>query len=147
MLAKIVAVAVITFVAYPPRELTQPSQDWARDWQSKNLDATLALYTDDAVFLDADGSHVDGKPALRKFFATVLRQYSAKPVLRSVGNAMSGDLAYDWGEYSEIVTPVAKPDAAIKTHGTYLVVLRRVSGRWLIAKQMWTGSAPVPVKK
>jgi len=127
--------------------LAQVSQDWARDWQAKKLDAVLALYTQDAVFMVGDGSRVSGQPALKLFFANVLKQYSAIPRLRSVGNSASGDLAYDWGDYSETVTPVADPAAAIETHGTYLVILRRVQGRWRIAEQMWTGDKPVPVKR
>ncbi len=127
--------------------LAKPSQDWARLWQARDLEAVLALYTDDAVFINADGSRVTGKPALRKFFAAVLAQYKAQPQLRSVESRASGGLGYDWGDYSEIVTPVAKPDAAIKTQGTYLVILRKVAGHWLIANQMWTGNVPVPVKR
>jgi ketosteroid isomerase-like protein len=107
----------------------------------------LALYTPDAVFLDASGSSVAGQPALRKFFASVLGQYSAMPSLHSVESSASGDLGYDWGDYSEVITPLANPAGAIQTHGTYLVILKRVSGHWVIATQMWTGSVPVPVKK
>jgi len=125
--------------------LAVPSEEWAHRWQSKDLEAVLALYTDDAVFVNADGSRVTGKPALRKFFASVLKQYSAKPSLHSVDNASSGNLGYDWGDYTEIVSPVAKRSNPIRTGGTYLVILRRVSGHWLIAEQMWTGSTPVPI--
>ena len=127
--------------------LALPTANWATLWEHKNLDAVLALYTDDAVFMDATGSRVAGKPALRKFFATVLQQYSAHPMMRSVASYSSGDLGYEWGDYSEVVVSVAKPDAAIRTQGTYLVILRNVGGHWLIADQMWTGSVPVPVKR
>ncbi len=128
-------------------DLAQVSADWARDWEAKQLESVLSLYTDDAVFMDANGSRLTGKAALRKFFATVLHQYSAHPSLHSVKNGSSGDLGYDWGDYSETVVPVADAAHAIRTSGTYLVILRKVSGHWLIAEQMWTGSVPVPVKK
>jgi uncharacterized protein (TIGR02246 family) len=127
--------------------LAKPSQEWARLWQARDLEAVLALYTDDAVFINADGSRVTGKPALRRFFATVLAQYKAQPQTQSVESRASGDLGYDWGDYSEVVVPIAKPDAAIRTQGTYLVILRKVGGHWLIASQMWTGNVPVPVKR
>jgi uncharacterized protein (TIGR02246 family) len=127
--------------------LAKVSLDWAHAWRAKKLDATLALYTDDAVFMDATGSRVAGKPALRSFFATVLAQYSAQPTMHSVSNGSSGDLGYDWGDYTEIVMPVGKAVEAIGTKGTYLVILKRISGRWLIASQMWTGNVPVPVKR
>jgi uncharacterized protein (TIGR02246 family) len=128
-------------------DLAKVSQDWAQNWEARNLDATLALYADDAVFMDATGSRISGKAALRKFFATVLSQYSAHPALHSVNSTSSGDLGYDWGDYSETVVPVAHPASAIRTSGTYLVLLRKIAGRWLIAAQMWTGNTPVPVKQ
>jgi len=149
-----IAAAVIAagFVAAPIEanadpSLAQVSQDWAREWQAKHLDAVFALYTQDAVFMDATGSRVSGLPALKRFFTTVLSQYSAKPLMHSVANYASGDLAYDWGDYSEVVTPTSKSGAVIETRGTYLVILRRVRGKWLIAEQMWTGNVPVPVKQ
>ena len=128
-------------------ELAEVSQSWAHDWEAKNLDAVLSLYTADAVFMDATGSYVSGKAQLKTFFATVLKQYSAHPILHSVRSYSSGALGYDWGEYREEVVPVGQPNKAIKTSGTYLVILRSVSGRWLIANQMWTGNEPVPVKR
>jgi uncharacterized protein (TIGR02246 family) len=153
MISKLAVAALATGLAMTPAKagsvgsLAQPSQDWARCWQARDLEATLALYTDDAVFMDAGGSRIAGKPALRKFFAVVLSQYRARPTMHSVESEASGDLGYDWGDYSEVVTPLAKPDGAIQTHGTYLVILKRVAGRWLIAEQMWTGNVPVPVKR
>jgi len=144
-----VAATLIAFgaAAEEPRTLADISQRWAQAWEAKNLDAVLSLYTDDAVFMDATGSRISGKAQLRTFFAAVLKQYSAHPVLRSVRSSNSGTLGYDWGDYREIVVPVDHPDKAIKTSGTYLVILRNVSGRWLIASQMWTGSVPVPVRR
>lgn len=127
--------------------LAEVSVNWAQDWEKKDLEAVLSLYTDDAVFMDANGSRVAGKAALQEFFKKVLAQYSAHPSLRSVKCAADGDLGYDWGDYSETVVPVADPAHAISTGGTYLVILRKVAGRWLIAEQMWTGTVPVPVKR
>jgi uncharacterized protein (TIGR02246 family) len=133
--------------ARPAPGVARIAQDWSRHWQAKDLEATMALYADDAVFLDAGGSRVTGKANLRTFFAQVLAQYSARPSLHSVKAEISGDLGYDWGDYAEVVASVAHPETVIETHGAYLLILRKVSGRWLIADQMWTGSAPVPVAR
>ena len=141
------AVAAATAHAQSAPDLAQVSQDWARAWQAKNLAATLRLYADDAVFMDPSGLRVSGKPGLRRFFETVLAQYSAHPQLHSVRSGRSGDLGYDWGDYTETLTPHLHPDQAIKASGTYLVILRREYGRWVIADQVWTGNVPVPVKR
>jgi uncharacterized protein (TIGR02246 family) len=142
-----VGVATLSAAPAPANPLTLPTENWADNWEHKNLDAVLALYADDAVFMDATGARIAGKPALRKFFATVLQQYTAHPTMHSVAAYSAGDLGYEWGDYSEVVVPVAKPDAAIKAQGTYLVILRKIGGHWLIANQMWTGNVPVPVKQ
>jgi ketosteroid isomerase-like protein len=112
-----------------------------------HIDFIVSMLTADAVFMDATDSRVSGKAQLRTFFATVLKQYRAHPVLHSVRSSSSGALGYDWGDYREEVVPVGAPNKAIKASGTYLVILRNVSGRWLIANQMWTGNEPVPVKR
>ena len=142
---------VAGMVALPARRqadalnpLAQASAAWSLDWQNRDLDAVLPLYTEDAVFMDADGSHVAGKSALRKFFAKVLKRYSAQPSLHGIDNASSGNLGYDWGDYTEIVTPVGKPANAIRTSGTYLVILKKIAARWPIAERRWTGNVPVP---
>ncbi len=151
MLGKSAIALAIAIAAGAPVQaadpLAQVSQDWAKNWQARDLEATLSLYTDDAVFLDPSATRVTGKAALRAFFATVLKQYGAKPRMQSVTDGSSGDLGFDSGTYTEVITPIANPSGAIRTHGSYLVVLRRVGGRWLIAQQMWTGSAPVSVRK
>jgi uncharacterized protein (TIGR02246 family) len=128
-------------------ELAALTQSWAREWQARHLDAVLELYAPDAVFINADGSRVAGKPALRQFFKTVLEQYKAEPTVASVTSEEAGDLGTDWGGYHEVVTPIGKAGNPIETHGTYLVIARRSGGRWLIEDQMWTGSTPVPVKR
>ncbi len=133
--------------AAPDSALAALTQSWAREWQARHLEAVLALYAPDAVFMDANGGRVSGKPELRKFFATVLSQYRAEPTVQSVTSERAGELGYDWGDYHEVVTPLAKPDSPIETHGTYLVIARHIGNRWLIEDQMWTGSTPVPVKR
>ncbi len=145
------AALLFSIAAFPagaaPADVAQLSQDWARDWQAKKLDATLALYAPDAVWVSGDGTRVTGIAALRDFFAPVMKNYSAKVFMRSINGAASGDLGYDSGEYSEFVTPVAGHASGSAFHGAYLIVARRIDGQWRIAEQFWTESAPSQVAR
>jgi hypothetical protein len=77
----------------------------------------------------------------------VLKAYSAKIFMRSVDGASSGDLAYDSGDYSELITPVAANANKIATHGGWLIVARRIGGHWRIAEQFWNGVEPVKIAR
>ena len=115
---------------------------WSQAWQAKRLDAVMQLYSDDAIFMDPSGVRISGRAQLRSFFAGVLARYTAYPSLHSVRSVSSGDLGYDSGDYTEVLQPVASPGGSIRTHGSYLFILRKLSGRWLITTQMWTAAPP-----
>ncbi len=115
---------------------------WIEDLEQKRLDQAIDLYTEDAVFFNPDGPRTDGKAAIRALFDMVMKGYDADIQLRSTGLAVSGDLAYDSGDYDETLT-VRATHAKNILHGNYLMVLER--GRdhqWRIVQHMWTQSAP-----
>jgi uncharacterized protein (TIGR02246 family) len=130
-----------------PAPVAQLAQDWARDWRAKNLEDVLALYAPDAVWVSADGRRATGTAELRDFFASVLKGYSARIDMRSVNGGSSGDLGYDSGDYSELITPVASAADKIALHGAWLIVARRIDGHWRIAEQFWTQSTPVHIPR
>jgi uncharacterized protein (TIGR02246 family) len=144
----LIGFAAISADAAPvPPDVAQLSQDWASDWQAKNLEAVLALYAPDAVFVTGDGRRVTGAADLRDFFTPLLKNYSAKIYMRSVDGASSGDLAYDSGDYHELLTPVAVKEKKIATHGGWIVVARRIDGHWRIAQQFWNGIEPTLIER
>ena len=118
------------------------SAAWASDWSTKNLDAVMALYAPDAEFMPGSTESWVGTAVIRKSFAGVLSQYSAKVHLHSVRIEASGNLAYDSGLYDETVTPV-KGGKALQFRGNYLFVFRHVkNGEWKILEQTWTEFGP-----
>jgi uncharacterized protein (TIGR02246 family) len=143
--------AVLTLVSASADALESPlaavSQSWARNWQARDLSAVLALYCPDATFVDADGTRTTGLAAIRPFFASVLKQFRAQPSLVSVRSGRSDTLGYDSGDYSETITPLAHPERAFRTHGTYLVILRETPAGWCIVEQVWTGRAPEALQR
>ncbi len=122
-------------------DLAKVSETWAKEWGAKNLEAVVALYAEDAVFMPAQGSRVAGRTAIRQLFAGALAAQSSDLRIHSRGTEQSGHLAYDSGEYEEISTVGGVKRSG---RGNYLVVFRREGkNQWRIIQHMWTDfSAP-----
>ncbi len=117
------------------------AQQWAHLWNTESLEALVALYAKDGEFYPTSGERVAGQPALRALFAAALAGNKPAITMTSVSSARSGTIAFDAGEYVEIITRRAN-GAAFSVSGHYLLVCRQVAGgRWLISQQMWTESA------
>jgi uncharacterized protein (TIGR02246 family) len=117
-------------------------QQWSASLHDKRLDDAMALYEAQAAFFNPDGSHADGKPAIRALYQAVMRSYDSGLVFHSLHTQVSGALAYDSGDYEETLSPrdAGKPMAL---RGSYLTVLHRGrDGRWRIRQQMWSSQPP-----
>ena len=110
-------------------------QQWASDWSAKNLDAVMKHYAADATFLPVGAARVSGRDTIRTFFKAVLETNTPSLKLHSAAKSVSGELAYDVGEYDETVKNAA---GTMSARGSYLTVFKRVEGAWLIAAQSWT---------
>jgi uncharacterized protein (TIGR02246 family) len=114
------------------------SQAWAADWSANKLDAVIALYAPQPVFLPTIGPRWVGLAAIRKNFAGLLENYDPHVVLHSLETGRSGTLGYDSGTYEETITPV-KGGKAIPSRGAYLFLFQREKGgAWKILEQTWT---------
>lgn len=123
-----------------PDAVREVSQLWARSWSAKDLEGTLALYADDAVFLPSIGGRVVGRAAIRTLFAQALAVTMPTLRLTSKESGLSDELAFDSGEYEETLV---SQDGSREIRGSYLVVLRRDGrGAWRIVQHMWTDVRP-----
>jgi len=112
--------------------------DWCKYLHAKQMEPEMALYAPDAVFLQPTAARVAGLPAIRALFVQVMAAVTSDPVLTSINLEVSGDLAYDSGEYSETLTNVATGQKT-EAKGSYLMVLKRQpDGGWRIQQQMWS---------
>jgi uncharacterized protein (TIGR02246 family) len=122
----------------PENEIAALRTEWACALHEKQLELSLALYTEDASFMSPDAPRITGKEALRGLYRQVFAQITSDITLESKQTGYSGLLAYDSGDYHETLTPVqAGPAQTIS--GSYLMVLRREpDGKWRIVQQVWT---------
>ena len=116
------------------QQIRQLVSTWHAASRSGDVDTVLGLMTDDVVFL------VPGRTPMRKEeFASLSRVPAGKVPPRIDGRSeiqeiqVSGDWAFMWTQLSVVVT---SPDGGqpMERAGHTLTVLKRVDGRWLVAR-------------
>ena len=106
---------------------------WLTATKAGDVDTVLGLMTDDVVFL------VPGRAPMRKQeFAELSRppagntppQIESRSEIQEI--VVSGDVAFMWTKLSMVMTPPG--GQPIERAGHTLSVLKRVDGRWLLAR-------------
>jgi uncharacterized protein (TIGR02246 family) len=118
--------------------------DWSTAAQSKQADAWLAFYADDAVVLPPNEAMATSKDEIRKSITDLLALpgLSLSWQTTKAEAARSGDLAYTYGTY-ELTSNDAKGNAATD-HGKYSEVWRKqADGSWKCIVDMWSSDLPV----
>jgi ketosteroid isomerase-like protein len=114
-----------------PAEVDRLLKDYEKAWIAKDTDALAKLFTSDGMALPSGQMPAQGEERIRKAYS---QSVGAPLNLRPVAYGASGELAYvigGWGGASD------KPE-----FGKFVLVLRRVDGRWLIAADMDNSNAP-----
>ena len=108
--------------------------EWFEATKRGDLDAVLALMTDDVVFL------VPGRPPMigKAAFAAASRAQAAHGPPEFEGRSeiqelsVHGDWAWMWSRLSVSITPPG--GQAVARSGHTLTILRKEGGRWLLAR-------------
>ena len=108
--------------------------DWFEATRRGDLDAVLALMTDDVVFL------VPGRPPMmgKSAFAAASRaqatqgppNFEARSEIQEI--SIHGDWAWMWSRLSVSITPPG--GNSVERSGHTLTILRKEGGRWLLAR-------------
>jgi len=112
------------------------------DWASKNADALVAFYADDAVLMTPGGPAAKGKDAI----SAGLKQMLADPALSLKFKAdkvdVSGSLGYTQGTYTMTMTnPATKKP--MDDHGSYVTTYRKqADGSWKAVADIATSEVP-----
>jgi uncharacterized protein (TIGR02246 family) len=120
-------------------ELERIRDNWRTAAERDDAGAVAALYADDAILVGTETPEVRGRAAIQEMFG---QQFPMSAVSRSESRdlTVSGDMAYDYGEFTQQLTPPNAPGQTINGH--YLVVLRRQNdGAWKIVRHVSTTPA------
>ena len=106
--------------------------------------AAAAVFAEDGAEMPPDRPAIRGRAAIEQYY----REVFSGPVKLSAfrlthrDSQVAGDVAYVSGVSTVTVTPPGAPPA--EQTGKYVVVLRRVGGRWLVADAIHNADGPCP---
>jgi uncharacterized protein (TIGR02246 family) len=113
--------------------------------QAKDLDKTLAYYTDDAVWLEDKGPMLQGKVALRAAWQQAFAQDGPGLTFTTtaVDVAKSGDLASEYGTY--LLEVADKNGHFTDRHGKYVMIWKKqADNTWKATLDIDNLDAPPP---
>lgn len=116
-------------IALPP-ELDRVLRDYEKAWSSRDAGALAQLFTEDGFVLSNGEPPVRGRDSVRK-------AYTGKGgplALRAFAYSVDGSTGYMIGAYSGAKD---QPD-----FGKFILALRKVDGRWLIAADIDNVNSP-----
>jgi ketosteroid isomerase-like protein len=122
-------------------ELAALRESWTRAFNAKQLDAVIATYALDAVFLPITGGRVVSAAAIKNLYERIWNQLTPHIELTSHVVERSGELGYDSGEYLE---NLVSGGTAVNIAGNYVFVYRRQADGWRIVEQIWTEATGGP---
>lgn len=123
-------------------QVTQVRSAWRQAALAHDVAGVGALYTDDAIFVGADGQAARGRAAIQEALAPFVGGMSTME-LTDTHTVAGVELASDMGIYAQTLQT---PDGGEQTmSGSYLVVLRRqADGSWKIVQQLSALPAEMP---
>lgn len=141
------AAAVPAFVAAQTKGKTDPAltklaKEWESAFNAKDAAKVAALYTEDAQLNPPNEAIVVGRKNIQAWMQGGMDAGFTNFVLTPTESAISGAIAYEAGTYSVTVAPKgAKP---MTDKGKYVVVLKQVGGKWLLAHDIFNSDNPPP---
>lgn len=141
-----VALAMTAFHAHAQGKtdpaISKLAKEFADTFNTKDAAKVAALYTEDAVVSPPNEPAVRGRSSIEAWFKKQFDQGLSDLVLTPAESAISGAQAYEAGSYTLSMKPASGPP--INDKGKYVVVLKQVGGKWLLAHDIFNSDLPPP---
>ncbi len=114
----------------------QGTKAWTAGWNAGDAAAIAALYADDAVVMAPGGEPATGRAAIEAAMKGALEAAGGSQMKIKPTEVMtSGTMAVEVGTWVE-----DGADGSHKDHGRYMAVWKKVSGKWMIQRDIWNSS-------
>lgn len=112
-------------------EIQKKADEWRQGFKAKDADKVAAMYTDDAVWINAEGTfhgHEEIKNELKK----MIDRGDTVDSIVTTRSSNSPELGFAEGTYSG-KAPNPKTGAQQPGHGQWVVTVKNANGQWMIA--------------
>lgn len=120
--------------------IRKTGEEWAKNWNAKDLEKVVAAYAEDAVYLPPHHAAVHGKKAIREYLQAGIDHGVTDLHFDVTYIKSAGELAYDVGRYT---MSLRQDGGKRQDQGKYLTVWRREpGGEWKIVADTWSSDLP-----
>ncbi|PYO79071.1 MAG: hypothetical protein DMD63_05365 [Gemmatimonadetes bacterium] len=126
------------------RAIREAGDKWQRDIGADNVEAIVALHTPDAVLMFSNAPLVKGSQAVRATYAEMVKVPGL--LLHWIPTKIdvtSPTTATEYGTYAESFD---SPGGKIRDAGNYVVLWRKIDGKWRIALDAPSTTTPLPAQ-
>jgi len=124
--------------------LQAADQNWEKAYNAGNADAVASLYDERAVLLPPGAPGVNGRAAIKAFFAKDMAESQKAGVVFTLGPKPAGGVSGVMGWQSGTYVVKDKAGKVVET-GKYLSVSMNKDGKWLYVRDTWNADgAPTP---
>ncbi len=110
---------------------------WVARFAAHDAAGLAALYTEDGQLLPPDGEVVSGRAAIQEFAAKNNPPDGPTFEFATIETLVFGDYAHRQGNFT-----VKAPDGSAVESGKFIELWKKVGGKWLIHRDMWSRNAP-----
>jgi len=112
---------------------------WQEAYQSGDAASVASLYAPDAVLLPPNSEPVVGRSGIEAFMAGLIGT-GLNGELEDIDIYANGDLGAKVGRFT-----LSDPDGTLVDHGKYMEIWRNVDGKWLMIRDIYNSSVPLPI--
>jgi ketosteroid isomerase-like protein len=121
-------------------------KNWEKAYNAANADALAGLYDERAVLLPPGAPAVNGRAAIKAFFAKDTADSQKAGVTFTLGPKPAGGVSGDMGWQSGTYAVKDKTGKVLET-GKYLSISVKKGGKWLYLRDTWNADgAPPPAE-
>ncbi len=125
------ATALAQYDDYGKAGLKEMTPKWQAAYNAGDAAGIAALYTKDGVLLPPNSAPVDGREAIKAFWAAAIESGASGELTTKKMYGM-GDNAAEEGMW--VLTAA---DGSHLDHGSYMLIYKQVDGEWQIASDIW----------
>ena len=118
--------------------IVEANQNFMTAFSNQDAEAMAALYTQDAKLLPPNSDFVVGNEAVKNFWGGLFTAGADEAILETLEVFGTGSTA------SEVGTFVIKSNGVELDHGKYVVVWKKVQGKFYLHRDCWNSSNPAP---
>ncbi len=135
-LVMIAAAGCTAPASQPSPELAARAAAWENLFNAGDIDALMALYTEDSRVLPPNAELGQGLDAVRAGFEELMAT-GLKGELETVEAMVAGDIGYRLGVYR-----LKTPEGEDAERGKFIETWQRVNGEWKIRNDIWNTDMP-----